>query len=190
MVGGGVSKNGVGKLIFCIGNVDSYAYKQAINYYINDINFLSQNGDELIFQQDNAPSHTSKEIKTLLSKIKSLKFWPPNSPEISPIEEVWAFIMRRLEGITFNDIESLKKKVLFIWNRIPKSFCEKIINKFDNDINLLAKNGKIVKKSKSSYGPYKLEKPRYPDEIENIIYNKKIMEKNIEIKKKKIIENY
>ena len=114
MVGGGVSKNGVGKLIFCIGNVDSYAYKQAINYYINDINFLSQNGDELIFQQDNAPSHTSKEIKTLLSKIKSLKFWPPNSPEISPIEEVWAFIMRRLEGITFNDIESLKKKVLFI----------------------------------------------------------------------------
>ena len=113
MVGGGVSKNGVGKLIFCIGNVDSYAYKQAINYYINDINFLSQNGDELIFQQDNAPSHTSKEIKTLLSKIKSLKFWPPNSPEISPIEEVWAFIMRRLEGITFNDIESLKKKSSF-----------------------------------------------------------------------------
>ena len=50
----------------------------------------------------------------------------------------------------------------------------------------MAKNGKIVKKSKSSYGPYKLEKPRYPDEIENIIYNKKIMEKNIEIKKKKL----
>ena len=92
--------------------------------------------------------------------------------------------MRRLEGITFNDIETLKKRVLFVWNRIPKSFCEKIINKFDKDIISLAKNGKIIKKSKSSYGPYKLSKPKYSDEIENIIYNKKIMEKNLEIKKK------
>ena len=186
MVAGGVSKNGVGKLIFCIGNVDSYAYKQAIHHYLRDIKALSQNGSDLFFQQDNAPSHTSKEVKELLDDIKTLKFWPPNSPEISPIEEVWAFIMRKLEGITFNDIESLKKQVLYIWNRIPKSYCEKIINKFDKDIILLAKNGKIIKKSKSSYGPYKLSKPQYPDEIENIIYNKKIMEKNIEIKKKKL----
>ena len=42
MAAGGVSKNGVGKLIFCIGNIDSYAYKQAIQYYLNDIKILSK----------------------------------------------------------------------------------------------------------------------------------------------------
>lgn len=37
MVSGGVSKYGVGKLIFTIGTVDSYAYKNAIYFYLKDI---------------------------------------------------------------------------------------------------------------------------------------------------------
>jgi len=63
MVAGGVSKFGVGKLIFYIGNVDSYAYKQAIEFYKKDIQHLSKNNNQLFFQQDNAPPHTSQEIK-------------------------------------------------------------------------------------------------------------------------------
>ena len=102
MAAGGVSKNGVGKLIFCIGNVDSYAYKQAIQYYLSDIKILSQNEEQLFFQQGNAPSQD----------IKTLKFWPPNSPELSPIEKVWSFILRKLEGTKFNDLEAFKKKSL------------------------------------------------------------------------------
>ena len=186
MAAGGVSKNGVGKLIFCIGNVDSYAYSQAINYYLEDIEELSKNKEKLFFQQDNAPSHTSKEIKIILKNIKCLKFWPPNSPELSPIEKVWSFILRKLEGSKFSDLESFKKKVLYIWNRIPQSYCEKIIEKFNEDINSLNNKGKIIQKSKSSYGPYKLGKPRYPDEIENIIYNKNAIAENINKKKKEI----
>ena len=37
------SKFGVGKLIFCIGIVDTYAYKQALEFYKNDIDKLSPN---------------------------------------------------------------------------------------------------------------------------------------------------
>lgn len=135
MVAGGVSKYGVGKLIFCIGSVDSFAYKQAIDYYKKDIAFLSPQNEELFFQQDNAPAHSSKEIKELLTTFKTLKFWPPNSPEISPIEKVWAFILRKLEGKNIKDLEEMKKEVLFIWNRIPKAFCEKIVEKFNSEKN-------------------------------------------------------
>ena len=46
-----------------VGNLDSYAYKQEIHHFINDTKYLSRNEDALFFQQDNAPSHTSKEIK-------------------------------------------------------------------------------------------------------------------------------
>lgn len=62
----------------------------------------------------------------------------------------------------------------------------KIIEKFNEDITSLVNTGKIINKPKSSYGPYKLSNPRYPDEIENIIYNKKIMMENIQKKKKKL----
>ena len=171
MVAGGVSKYGVGKLIFCIGTVESIAYNQAIKYYQNDIESLSPNNQLLYFQQDNAPSHTSKATKEILSHIKSLKFWPQNSPEISPIEKVWSFVLRKLEGIKFDNLESLKQKVLYIWNRIPKEYCEKIINKFDEDIELLIKNGGIYKnKNKSAYNPYGLENQKYEDKFENIIF--------------------
>ena len=184
MVSGGVSKYGVGKLIFTIGTVDSYAYKNAIYFYLKDIEYLSKD-KKLYFQQDNAPAHTSKEIKEILKTIKTLKFWPPNSPEISPIEKIWAFILRKLEGKKFLNLEELKKEVLFIWNRIPVSFCQKIIEKFNSDINSLSKAGGIIKsKAHSSYKNYKLASPLYSDDIENIIYNKKKMNLVIERKKK------
>ena len=85
MVAGGVSKFGVGKLIFCIGTVDTYAYKQALEFYKNDIDKLSPNESKLFFQQDNAPAHSSKETKAILNEMKSLRFCPPNSLEISQI---------------------------------------------------------------------------------------------------------
>ena len=78
--------------------------------------------------------------------MKTLKFWPPNSPEISPIEKIWSFILRKLEGKYIKDINQLKKEVLYIWNRIPKSYCEKIVQKFDSDIQKLAKSkGGVIK---------------------------------------------
>ena len=58
--------------------------------------------------------------------------------------------------------------------------------KINEDISSLVNTGKIINKPKSSYDPYKLLNPRYPDEIENIIYNKKIMMKKIKKKKKKL----
>ena len=186
MVAGGVSKFGVGKLIFCIGTVDTYAYKQALEFYKNDIDKLSPNESKLFFQQDNAPAHSSKETKAILNEMKSLRFWPPNSPEISPIEKVWSFVLSKLEGKKINDLEHLKKEVLYIWNRIPKSFCEKIVQKFDSDIKKLLKSrgGLIKYDSKSSYGPYNLSESQYPDVIENIVYNKNVMSLNIKKKKK------
>ena len=53
------------------------------------------------------------------------------------------------------------------------------MEKFDNDIESLIKNGGnfVKNRSKSSYKPYKLGPNNYQDKIENIIYNKESMEK-------------
>ncbi len=36
MVAGGLCKNGVSKLMFCIGTIQSWAYKRAVDYYKED----------------------------------------------------------------------------------------------------------------------------------------------------------
>ena len=90
MVGGGISKYGLGILIFSIGTVDSFAYKQALEYYKEDIKSLSPQNKLLYFQQDNAPPHTSKEAKQSLKEIR-----PPNSPEIKNSEKYCAKIIEK-----------------------------------------------------------------------------------------------
>lgn len=66
----------VGKLIFWIGTIDSYSYRQAIKYYLDDIKALSPSNSTLYFQQDNAPCHTSKEKKIFFLILKLSNFGP------------------------------------------------------------------------------------------------------------------
>ena len=149
MVAGGVSSFGVGKLNFCVGTMNSFAYKQTLINYENDMEYFRRLGINLIFQQDNAPCHTSKDSREYLKRFENkLKFWPPNSPDLSPIETIWSFIQQKLEGYKFQNLDELKKKILFFWNRIPADYCARICEKFYNDITQIYKTGKLKDKSK------------------------------------------
>ena len=53
--------------------------------------------------------------------LNHLDFWPANSPDLSPIEELWAIVEEKLNDYSFNSLEEMTKKLLWIWNRIPKS---------------------------------------------------------------------
>ena len=199
MVAGGVSSAGIGKLNFIVGTMDSCAYKQTLINYQNDINYLNEKYDkDLIFQQDNAPCHTSKETEKVLKNMKRLKFWPPNSPDLSPIESVWSLIQERIQGREFSNLEELEKKILYEWNRIPQKYCKKLFDKFINDITSLYKAGKIISnndKHDNSRNTFK-KFGEYPENIENIFFNKnfvkKIIKKKIKFfeKKNRRVSNY
>ena len=80
MVAGGISFNGVGRLMLLNGTENEFCYGQAILNYKKDIERLGKN---LIFEQDGARSHTSNTNLALLNK--KIKNWiqnPPNSPDI------------------------------------------------------------------------------------------------------------
>ena len=185
MVAGGVSFNGVGKLIFVTGTMTSFSYLQALEMYKDDINRLGKN---LYFQQDNAPCHRGKKsldfIKANFSK--SLEFWPPNSPDLSPIEELWAILVEKLNKYSFEDIDEMAKKLQWLWNRVPKSLCKNLINSFDKKMELIKEKGERANKRSHSS-----EKSNYSwknswnnnDKLERIIYNKKILE---DMKEKKL----
>ena len=191
MVAGGVCANGVGKLKFIIGTMDTCAYKQTLDYYNQDLMNLSNGtGKTLLFQQDNAPCHVSKGALQKLEAIDYLRHWPPNSPDLSPIETIWSKVQSELEGRVIKNIEDLKKKIIFIWNRIPREYCKRICEKFLFDIKIVNKTGHRVNKRRNIRKMKFIlsKKPRYKDLVEQIVYNEKSLTK---IKRKEIkrIEN-
>jgi len=53
-----------------------------------------------VLMQDNAPSHAAKSTKEFLARKgfsgKKLMTWPPSSPDLNPIENLWSLVKREL----------------------------------------------------------------------------------------------
>ena len=61
------------------------------------------------FQQDNDPKHRSKVAKEFLDReVPKTIDWPPNSPDLNPMENMWSILKRRVEKRKPSDIDELE----------------------------------------------------------------------------------
>ena len=76
MVAGGINYFGLSQLIFLEGTMNDFSYGQALLFYKDDIEKLkNKSNEEIIFEQDGAPAHTSKSNKFILNKLFSEGGW-------------------------------------------------------------------------------------------------------------------
>ena len=65
--------------------------------------------------------------------------WPPGSPDLNPIEEIWQVMKRRLEEMGLNG-EMTVKKIMEIWENIMhetlKTFIESMKHRIEQCIKL------------------------------------------------------
>ena len=85
-----------------------------------------------IFQQDGAPVHTSKvAIKWLENNLNSFwgkGVWPGNSPDLSPIENLWAIVQEELKKLPdATNWETLIKNVKMAWANISPNILDNLI---------------------------------------------------------------
>jgi transposase len=71
---------------------------------------------DAIFQHDLAPCHTSRKVLKYMrdNKITTLQ-WPGNSPDINPIENLWAIIKQRLRSRDCTTKTKVIEAVVSIW---------------------------------------------------------------------------
>lgn len=130
MIWGGIGPDGYRtSLIRCPGSVNGESY----------IHFLADNGIifELnekfgvrgyVFQQDNAPAHCVH--RDVLANFVELFDWPAHSPDLSPIEQIWAYIKKKLKGKTFQTTDELFDALSREWQQIPNDKVSKYYTSF------------------------------------------------------------
>ena len=77
--------------------MNSDKYKDILANYLLPILSDSDSLVGRVFQQDLSPCHTSKKMQTFFAQTGiTLLDWPGNSPDLIPIENLWATIERKL----------------------------------------------------------------------------------------------
>ncbi len=90
-----------------------------------------------VFQQDNAPCHAAAKTKQLLnSNIRWINDWPARSPDLNPIENLWAILVQEVykEGRQFDSKEALKTAIITAWDKIPQEQLENLITSMPNRV--------------------------------------------------------
>ena len=79
--------------------MDTSLYEEILNNKF--LGNLDINKKSIYFQQDNDPKHTSNWAMEWFRRKKVNKLdWPPNSPDMSIIENVWDYLDRRVHTRT------------------------------------------------------------------------------------------
>ncbi len=84
------------------------------------------------FQQDNAPCHKAKIISDWFleqdNEFTLLK-WPPQSPDLNPIEHLWDVVEREIHIMDMQPIhlQQLHDAIMSIWNKISEECLQHLV---------------------------------------------------------------
>lgn len=139
--GGFFFSGGIGPLVPVEGLINGEKYKLILENYL--IPFLNEKGPDLLFMQDNTRIHTCRLVSQfLLEKRVEVLVWPPKSPDLNPIENLWHILKqkRTKKFGTPRTRSELIDQTLEIWSEFGTEICEKLSNSLKNRLKEVLKN--------------------------------------------------
>lgn len=95
--------------------------------------FQGQGIPAWVLQQDNDPTH--RVAKGVIkewngrsgTRVELLDPWPPNSPDLNPIENVWSYVQARVDRMGCRTFDEFRGAVLREIQNLPRSFLRKLV---------------------------------------------------------------
>jgi hypothetical protein len=100
--------------------------------------------------QDGARPHAAKSTQAwldqqLISHVPASD-WPPNSPDLNPIENIWGWAQSQLQGRKVRTSSGMLRVLNEIWNSAPKSMLQATIHSMPDRLKAVRKNkGRAIK---------------------------------------------
>ena len=145
---GSFTAKGPGRLVIIEGMMNSDQCKAALQSHLLPVLERDFADGDCIFQQDLAPCHTSKKMRTFFEeKDITIIDWPGNSPDLNPIENLWAIIERRIEKTDCSTAQKLISAIIRTWYHIDEvvKICSTLVDSMPKRMKMLikAKSGHV-----------------------------------------------
>lgn len=140
MIWGSFSYNGVGPIHQIKGIMDQRMYAEILNEVM--LPYAEENMPlKWVYQQDNDPKHTSKLVKEWfrVNKVDVMP-WPAQSPDLNPIENLWADVKQKVSEKKPSNVEALWNTVRDAWQQIPLKRCQDLIDSMPRRCAAVIKN--------------------------------------------------
>lgn len=135
------------------GNLNSEKYIQLIKNNVLPFfeKFSPSKRRELIFMQDNAPSHASNMTKLFLQENgfsgDRLMNWPSNSPDLNPTENCFSKLKSIIycQGKQYNTQKELWNGIIYATRALQSEYIKTLTNSFDSRlIKLFERKGRYT----------------------------------------------
>jgi transposase len=104
-------------------------------------------GRKWVFQMDNDPKYTSKVVAKWLkdNKDKVLE-WPSQSPNLNPIEDLWAELKKHAQARRPDNLNQLHQLCQEEWAKIHPTYCGKLVEGYLKQLTQVKKcKGNVTK---------------------------------------------
>jgi transposase len=132
MVWGCMTAKGVGYLVKIEGTMNSELYCKILEEdLLNSLEWYDLDRQGIIFQHDNDPKHTAERTQRWLKDNEmDVLDWPPQSPDLNPIEHLWDHFKRRLSGYpsVASSMSELWTRAEEEWNKTTAQKCIELID--------------------------------------------------------------
>jgi DNA-binding MarR family transcriptional regulator len=97
--------------------------------------------------QDGASCHTSAEAAQYIAagtsrqKLNVMEDWPSHSPELNPIENLWAILAERVSECGPIDEDELEKFVVHEFNRVPQATIDALVSSYTRRLQKCVERG-------------------------------------------------
>jgi transposase len=143
MFWGAICGSGPLSLVSINGTMSAQKYVNTLEHCL--VPFLEDQplSEAFVFMQDNAPSHKAHLTRNYLvaNAVEVLQGWPPYSPDLNIIENMWAFLKRKIKQENINSKEVLITRVQQIWDTPEvKDMCARLASSMPSRIAKCVQN--------------------------------------------------
>ncbi len=133
MVWGWISAYGMGSLHVLEGTMNAERYIKVLEQHMLPSRWH-------LFQQDNAKPHTAA-ITTAWLRSRRVRVlnWPACSPDLSPIENIWSIIKRKIRQRWPQNLQQLETYIRQEWDQIPTPKLQKLITSMSRRLQTVLK---------------------------------------------------